>query len=171
MVHVPAKFQKNTSMRFWVTVRKLNVTDRQTDRRTDRRTDRQTDGGRCNISFYFFNVENSIKRVKKNQHPPPPQNFLFVTNFFFFMLEIAWNAKKTWNIETTFHQYQKLYSTPPWHGARTYRNVSKCSPHHNGDICTTRGNNLKTSFSYMSQNINKIVYFGLFRGPWGGLQW
>ena len=25
-------------MRFWVTVRKLNVTDRQTDRRTDRRT-------------------------------------------------------------------------------------------------------------------------------------
>ena len=40
-------------MRFLVTVRKLNVTDRQTDRRTDRRTDRQTDGrtgGRCNIS-------------------------------------------------------------------------------------------------------------------------
>ena len=46
MVHVPAKFRENTSMRFWVTVRKLNVTDRQTDRRTDRRTD----GGRCNIS-------------------------------------------------------------------------------------------------------------------------
>ena len=55
------------------------------------------------------------------------------------MLEIAWNAKKTWNIEkkkflkfyffqylknsykikTTFHQYQKLYSTPPWLGAHT----------------------------------------------------
>ena len=31
MVHVPAKFQENTSMRFWVTVRKLNVTDGQTD--------------------------------------------------------------------------------------------------------------------------------------------
>ena len=34
MVHVPAKFRENTSMRFRVTVRKLNVTD----------------GGRCNIS-------------------------------------------------------------------------------------------------------------------------
>ena len=44
-------------------------------------------------------------------------------------------------------------------------------PHHNGDICTTRGNNLKTSFSYMSQNVKKYIYFGLFRGPWGGLQW
>ena len=39
MVHVPAKFRENTSMRFWVTVRKLNVTDRQTDRQTDRWTD------------------------------------------------------------------------------------------------------------------------------------
>ena len=33
-------------MHFWVTVRKLNVTDR----RTDRQTDGRTDGGRCNIS-------------------------------------------------------------------------------------------------------------------------
>ena len=33
MVHVPAKFRENTSMRFRVTVRKLNVTDRQTDGR------------------------------------------------------------------------------------------------------------------------------------------
>ena len=32
MVHIPAKFWENTSMRFWVTVRKLNVTDRRTDR-------------------------------------------------------------------------------------------------------------------------------------------
>ena len=31
LVHVPAKFRENTAMRFWVTVRKLNVTDRQTD--------------------------------------------------------------------------------------------------------------------------------------------
>ena len=30
MVHVPAKFRENTSMRFWVTVQKLNVTDRRT---------------------------------------------------------------------------------------------------------------------------------------------
>ena len=44
LVHVPAKFRENTAMRFWVTVRKLNVTDRQTDGQTDRRT------GRCNIS-------------------------------------------------------------------------------------------------------------------------
>ena len=35
MVYVPAQFRENTSMRFLVTVRKLNVTDRQTDRRTD----------------------------------------------------------------------------------------------------------------------------------------
>ena len=42
MVHVPAKFRENTSMRLWVTVRKLNV--------TDGRTDGRTDGGRCNIS-------------------------------------------------------------------------------------------------------------------------
>ena len=32
MVHVPAKFPENTAMPFWVTVRKLNVTDRQTER-------------------------------------------------------------------------------------------------------------------------------------------
>ena len=37
MVHIPAKFRENTSMLFWVTVRKLNVTDRQTDRQTDGR--------------------------------------------------------------------------------------------------------------------------------------
>ena len=34
MVHVPAMFRENTSMRFPVTVRNLNVTDRRTDRRT-----------------------------------------------------------------------------------------------------------------------------------------
>ena len=44
MVHVCAKFRENTSMRFCVTVRKLNMTDRRTDRQTDGRTDRQTDG-------------------------------------------------------------------------------------------------------------------------------
>ena len=41
MVHIPAKFRENTSMRFRVTVRKLNVTDGQTDGLT---------GGHCNIS-------------------------------------------------------------------------------------------------------------------------
>ena len=38
-------------------------------------------------------------------------------------------------------------------------------------LCTTRGNDLKTSFSFMSQNVNKIYILGLFWGPWGGLQW
>ena len=41
MVHVPAKFQENTSMRFRVTVRKLNVMDRH-----DRWTDGQIEGRR-----------------------------------------------------------------------------------------------------------------------------
>ena len=64
MVHIPAKFRENTSMRFWVTVRKLNVTDGQTDRRTDRRTDRQTDGGHCNISRPGPSVPREIKTLK-----------------------------------------------------------------------------------------------------------
>ena len=42
MVHIPAKFWENPSMRFWVTVRKLNVTDAQTNRRKDRQTDGRT---------------------------------------------------------------------------------------------------------------------------------
>ena len=70
-----------------------------------------------------------------------------VHQIFFLMLEIAWNAKKTWNfekkqnlifffsifkkfikkIQTTFHQYQKLYSTPPWLGARTCKVSRKYS--------------------------------------------
>ena len=35
----------------------------------------------------------------------------------------------------------------PLYKIQGYQNVSKCRPHHSGDICTTRGNNLKTSFS------------------------
>ena len=42
IVHIPAKFRENTSMRFRVAVQNLNMTDGQTDG--------QTDGGRCNIS-------------------------------------------------------------------------------------------------------------------------
>ena len=47
-------------------------------------------------------------------------------------------------------------------GYQGHRNVSKCSPQHNGDICTTRGNtcNLKTSFSYLSQNVKKMYILG-----------
>ena len=71
---------------------------------------------------YFFNVENTIKRemrknylknkIKKKTHPPPPDFFFCLHQFFFLMLEIAWNAKKTWNIEKQkilfyFFQYLK----------------------------------------------------------------
>ena len=51
-------------------------------------------------------------------------------------------------------------------GYQGHRNVNKRRPHHSGDICTTRGNNLKTSLSYtcMGQNV-KNVYYGLFGGP------
>ena len=31
-----------------------------------------------------------------------------------------------------------------------------------GDICITRGNNLKTSFSFMGQNVKKMYILGLF---------
>ena len=30
-------------------------------------------------------------------------------------------------IQTTFHQYQKLYSTPPWHGERTCKYINAFS--------------------------------------------
>ena len=51
-------------------------------------------------------------------------------------------------------------------GYQRHRNVSKCRPHHIGDICTTRGNNLKTSFSYMSQN--EQIFFVYYLGGGGG---
>ena len=80
---------------------------------------------------------------KKNSTPPPPPRIFLYTNF----LEIAWNVKKKWNfwkkkffkfyflqylknsykIQTTFHQYQKLYSTPPWLGAHTCKVSRKYS--------------------------------------------
>ena len=50
MVHVPAKFRENTLMRFWVTVRKLNVTD----------------GGRCNISRPGPSAPREIKNTLKS---------------------------------------------------------------------------------------------------------
>ena len=66
LVHVPAKFRENTSMPFWVTVRKLNVTDRQTDRRTDR----QTDGRRCNISSPGPSAPREIKIIRIIHNKP-----------------------------------------------------------------------------------------------------
>ena len=54
-------------------------------------------------------------------------------------------------------------------GYQGHQNVSKCRPHHSGDIhvCTTRGNNLKTIFSFMGQNVKKIICWGYFGGPEG----
>ena len=53
-------------------------------------------------------------------------------------------------------------------GYQGHQNVSKCRPHHSGDICTTRGNNLKTSFSFMGQNVKKKIYFGAILGALRG---
>ena len=50
-------------------------------------------------------------------------------------------------------------------GYQGHQNVSKRRPHHSGDICTTRGNNLKTSFSFMGQNVKKCIFWGYFGGP------
>ena len=70
-------------------------------------------------SNIFFNVENSIKRemrkncfsTKKNKNKPPPPRIFFLYTNFVLMLEIARNAKKTWNIEKkkiTFYFFQYL---------------------------------------------------------------
>ena len=56
-------------------------------------------------------------------------------------------------------------------GYQGHQNVSKSRPHHSGDICTTRGNNLKTIFPFMGQNVKKMYILGAFWGPWEGLQW
>ena len=117
-----------------------------------RNTSHLTSKWRGTFNIIIFNVENSIKREmrkncfskKKNQHPPPPPPNFFFHQIFFLMLEIAWNMKKnmkkkflkfyffqylknSYKIQTTFHQYQKLYSTPPWLGARTCKVSRKYS--------------------------------------------
>ena len=97
------------------------------------------------LSILFFNVENTIKRQMKWERigflkkkklstqpsPPPPPKF-FLTPFFFYVANSIQRKEnmKYWRIffslnniasisKTTFLQYQKLYSTPPWHGACT----------------------------------------------------
>ena len=50
-------------------------------------------------------------------------------------------------------------------GYQGHQNVSKLRPHHSGDIFTTRGNNLKTIFSSMDQNVKKMYILGVFWGP------
>ena len=52
-------------------------------------------------------------------------------------------------------------------GYQGHQNVSKRRPHHSGDIFTTRGNNLKTIFSFMGQNVKKNIFWGYFGGPEG----
>ena len=49
-------------------------------------------------------------------------------------------------------------------GYQGHQNVSKRRPHHSGDICTTRGNNFKTIFSFMGQNVKQMYILG---GPEG----
>ena len=63
MVHIPAKFRENTSMRFLVSAKtkRDGRTDRQTDGRTDRQTDGRTDGGHCNISHPGPSAPREIK--------------------------------------------------------------------------------------------------------------
>ena len=58
----------------------------------------------------------------------------------------------------------------PLHKIQRYQghqNVSKCRPHHSGDICTTRGNNLKTSFAfnYEPKCKNNMYILGYLGGP------
>ena len=47
----------------------------------------------------YVKSERIVFLKKKSTLPPPPPPEFFFTPIFFFMLEITWNAKKTWNIE------------------------------------------------------------------------
>ena len=61
------------------------------------------------------------------------------------------------------HIYPLFNNFGPLHkiqGYQGHQNVTNCRPHHSGDICTTRGNNLKTSFCK-----NKCIFWGYFGGP------
>ena len=82
MVHVPAKFPENTSMRFRVTVPKLNVTDGWTDRR-----------GHCNISrpraYGAAGDKNTKKTLNEKKIYKNYYFFYSQNNFFLEMLEIA----------------------------------------------------------------------------------
>ena len=95
------------------------------------------------------------------------------------------NQTRTY-IHTYIHTYGHSKSNmPPWglsspgaykihvgplhkiQGYQGHQNVRKRRPHHSGDICTTRGNNLKTIFSFMGQNVKKKIFWGYFGGPEG----
>ena len=55
-------------------------------------------------------------------------------------------------------------------GYQGHQNVSERRPHHSGDICSTRGNNLKTIFFIYGPKCKKKKYFGGILGPLRGLQ-
>ena len=50
-------------------------------------------------------------------------------------------------------------------GYRGHQNVSKCRPHHSGDICITRGNNWKPVFHILAK-MWQMYIFWLFEGSW-----
>ena len=50
-------------------------------------------------------------------------------------------------------------------GTRGTKMSANADLHHSGDIFTTRGNNLKTIFSFMGQNVKKMYILGVFWGP------
>ena len=95
-----------------------------TDRRTDGQTDRQTDRRTDR------RTDQSNSRVGYTQ---PAQKYEKNKIIFFFLGHVG-----------PLHKIQ---------GYQGHQNVRKRRPHHSGDICTTRGNNLKTIFSFMGQNV------------------
>ena len=66
----------------------------------------------------FFNVGNSMKTWRKHEILNKQKNIIL--NFFQFL-------KNSSKIQTTFNQYKKLYSTPPWPGAHTCKVLRKYS--------------------------------------------
>ena len=89
--------------------------------------------------------ERIVFLKKKIQHPPPPNFFFHLLFFFnvgnsmkreetmkfwtkkFLQFYFFQYLKNSYKIQTTFHQYQKLYSTPPSLGARTCKVSRKYS--------------------------------------------
>ena len=65
---------------------------------------------------FVFNVGNSMKREENLKYWKK-----IILKFYFFQY-----LKNSYKNKTTFHQYQKLYSTPPWLGARTCKVSRKC---------------------------------------------
>ena len=95
-------------------------------------------------------------------------------NFFFGVGGIMSNMEKNrirtfWikipKYEVFFYFFGYIKSRVPGH-----QNVSKCRYHHSGDIYIHTGKQLKTSCSYMGQNVKKFIFLAIW-GALGGLQW